>query len=471
MSINKDETLLVFRIAGIPFAVSAQSVGSILMPPSHITHTPGSSRSNPGIFHHAEYTYAIVDLHERFGIDTPRLGNGRLLLHEEGIRHFAFLVDTVVGLVRSEQGQWANLPNYLPQELFSIGFLYQNEIVLCSELSLLRNMHDVDPLRRHFEQLQAQKSNMTVDDGVGETTSPSAELKTADIAAKPASQAEPPPAPSMPKEEAVTPPPAPPMQEEKAVASPPAPSIPIKEAEPQPVHTKPTVGNRNTTRQQVTAEKKLPPRDTEQLTSPAPILPTSGVHRSGSAPSKPAAAEQDSSTLWLFLFLLLLLAIPLAYWFWPEPTREHRLPSLATPESPPVAVIEEPATKVPLQIEKDEDGTINLIIDRNAIANGHTSPADEEPRIEAEEQLASATTDETATPPDQPGMVEATEPADVTQSGACDCTHIVVKGDTLWDIAEQYTGDAFNYPELAKRSRIKNPHRIYPGDRVRIIIR
>ena len=49
--------------------------------------------------------------------------------------------------------------------------------------------------------------------------------------------------------------------------------------------------------------------------------------------------------------------------------------------------------------------------------------------------------------------------------------YTVVKGDTLWDIAEFYTGNAFNYPELAKRSGIKNPDRIYPGDKVRIIIR
>ena len=49
-------------------------------------------------------------------------------------------------------------------------------------------------------------------------------------------------------------------------------------------------------------------------------------------------------------------------------------------------------------------------------------------------------------------------------------THVVVKGDTLWDIAEAYVKDPFRYPELAELSNIKNPDLIYPYDLVRIHI-
>ncbi|MBT8490108.1 MAG: LysM peptidoglycan-binding domain-containing protein [Deltaproteobacteria bacterium] len=48
-------------------------------------------------------------------------------------------------------------------------------------------------------------------------------------------------------------------------------------------------------------------------------------------------------------------------------------------------------------------------------------------------------------------------------------THFVVKGDTLWDVAEHYLGDPFRYPELAAVSHIRDPHWIYPGDVIRII--
>jgi chemotaxis signal transduction protein/nucleoid-associated protein YgaU len=47
--------------------------------------------------------------------------------------------------------------------------------------------------------------------------------------------------------------------------------------------------------------------------------------------------------------------------------------------------------------------------------------------------------------------------------------HIVVKGDTLWDVARHYLGDPFRYPELAAVSQIRDPHWIYPNDIIRII--
>jgi nucleoid-associated protein YgaU len=46
--------------------------------------------------------------------------------------------------------------------------------------------------------------------------------------------------------------------------------------------------------------------------------------------------------------------------------------------------------------------------------------------------------------------------------------HKVVRGDTLWDIAEHYLGDAGRFPELAKLSGIRDPNLIYPGDIVTI---
>lgn len=49
-------------------------------------------------------------------------------------------------------------------------------------------------------------------------------------------------------------------------------------------------------------------------------------------------------------------------------------------------------------------------------------------------------------------------------------THIVIKGDTLWHITRRYLDDPHRYPELAEASHIKNPHRIYPGDVIKIIV-
>lgn len=48
--------------------------------------------------------------------------------------------------------------------------------------------------------------------------------------------------------------------------------------------------------------------------------------------------------------------------------------------------------------------------------------------------------------------------------------HVVVRGDTLWDISRKYLGNPFRYPELVRLSGIKNPDLIHPGDIVRIRI-
>ena len=47
--------------------------------------------------------------------------------------------------------------------------------------------------------------------------------------------------------------------------------------------------------------------------------------------------------------------------------------------------------------------------------------------------------------------------------------HIVVKGDTLWDISETYLHNPFLWPKLWQwNDYIMNPHFIYPGDKIRL---
>lgn len=47
--------------------------------------------------------------------------------------------------------------------------------------------------------------------------------------------------------------------------------------------------------------------------------------------------------------------------------------------------------------------------------------------------------------------------------------YIVEKGDTLWDLSRRFAGSPFNWPRVWKdNNQIPNPHRIFPGDRIRL---
>lgn len=61
-------------------------------------------------------------------------------------------------------------------------------------------------------------------------------------------------------------------------------------------------------------------------------------------------------------------------------------------------------------------------------------------------------------------------PALAAAQGGEPRTHTVKAGDTLWDLAQQYLGDAFRWPEIYRRnqSTIQDPNLIYP-DQVIII--
>jgi hypothetical protein len=55
-----------------------------------------------------------------------------------------------------------------------------------------------------------------------------------------------------------------------------------------------------------------------------------------------------------------------------------------------------------------------------------------------------------------------------SSSGSKD-THIVKKGDTLWDISDHYLQDPFKWPDIWHfNPEIKNPHLIYPGDEIKL---
>ncbi len=429
-----DDTLLLFAIDRLAFAVPAALVEAVVMPPEKLTRPPGSDAGRPGIFRHHGAVYSLIELAARLGLEGER-PVGRLLLNSENGRRHALHVDEVIGLVRPEQGRWALLPPYLPRHTFPRGFLHKERIFLYSEPALLLQLQDHGALRRHLEELRAREEPVEevieeiIEEVVEEVEEviepPKPEPKSVPTPKpKPKPRAKPTPPPPMPVRKPSPPPPRP-----KPIPKPVPVSVPVPVPEPKPE-----------------------PR-------PEP--------------------ETDNGNLWLILLLLLLLigAVALLWWQpWvaepvsppvekpvfvaPKPVPVPRPEPVPVPEPEPKPVDPVKPVVEPVQIERNE-GELRITIDREALKKMAEEEMETPPVPRADPNLLDEWELGSEFPPLPP----------VEKTGDTCFLHIVKRGDTLWDIASRYLGNPWAFRELARNSNIRDPDLIYPGNRIVVILR
>ncbi|MDZ7803880.1 chemotaxis protein CheW [Thiohalophilus sp.] len=162
----------------------------------------------------------------------------------------------------------------------------------------------------------------------------------------------------------------------------------------------------------------------------------------------------------------------------PEPEPEPESDSASAPQTPSQAPT--PAADTPhllgdlvrsdppyrARIEQDSEG-ITLIFEAPAPAVPAVATSPDAP-------LNGPGPKDDGAPATPPADGQADAPASDTPSTPPprreEIVHVVARGDTLWDIAQRYVDNPWRYPELAENSEIHDPDRIYPGDKVRIII-
>ncbi len=203
-----------------------------------------------------------------------------------------------------------------------------------------------------------------------------------------------------------------------------------------------------------TAKKVIKPPVIKEYTSP-PIVPAEDLHEPAITKQNPFSITPEAPEDYL--------AEPQESYS-PEPQDDY------SPE-PQKSDLEEPdesdfgAQKMPTYDNNEYDSRIDrsekeiTIIIHEPVVKERTVPpvnmtAEKTEKIEKIDDAASSSADKVAAPKSTKKLI----------------IHKIVKGDTLWGIAKRYINDPYRYPELARLSKIKNPDRIYPGNRVRIII-
>lgn len=490
----------------------SNDIQTIIPPPKH--ETAGKTGRLPGIFRHNERIVRVVDVRTKFGLSPSDPSQGRVIIAELDKGMYAFWVDKVINVIDQEDGRWDILPAALPREVFTSTFIMDKDLILHTECARLEAMVPSAGLRQHIEKLEAQIQNQVqtprpVSPPLDiHKDAPKPQTKPTEQPATSAATVQPKPVPTTtststtertsPPGRATPPPPARPTTPTRPASNTARPAVTppaAKRITPPAATVRPPVSPRPTT----TSTTETTRTDYSRFDKPVPTpqAPAPDVTRT----EKREPEEEEGSMLGIILLVLLLFGAASGAILYvsgafdssvrkpPTVSRYEPAPPVEPPVQEPVYTppLPQPAEVVPVVEPEPSPPTetaepeFSADIDRQdrVLTITLDGPEDESvrPLLKEDEVVEQTATSETETP--KPAATEAieveSEPAPEPKEKPqppkprLQVTHVVVKGDTLWDIAERYVKDPFRYPELARLSGIKNPDKIYPGDIVRII--
>jgi chemotaxis signal transduction protein/LysM repeat protein len=163
-SIHDADALLLYKVGPVHCCSPTLPVESVIMPP-HLTHPPGTTASEPGVFKTAQGIVKAVDLRKRFGVDkkdwkTP----GRIIVVEVEGGHAGMWVDEIVDVIQSPSRGWSGVPACIPKDVFTRTLLLDDVIQLYADFENIYKFREVGYLRQHIENLKAKENNKQLED-------------------------------------------------------------------------------------------------------------------------------------------------------------------------------------------------------------------------------------------------------------------------------------------------------------------
>lgn len=495
MDADDQNALLLFRVGPACCCAPSRPVAGVVpLPPLH--RPPGSDALHPGVFRHGGHLVRVVDLGYGFGTPRPDSDTGRIIVTELPTGRFGFRVDDIIDVLEWPAEGWGNLPPPIPRTWFRRTLQHDGRLCLYTEFDRLAGMQGGGILREYLHALAPETKTPAPPDPVAEPSSgmdsgpaPAPAVTATEPADADSQATAPQPGPSS-RQDPLVPPPVrkPPATAAKSARRPPPPSRPTAPPSATPVRSR-------------QAESSRPPARRNPPPGSAPAAPArpSPAPAQTHAPSPPGSGSLLSALLLMGLLMAGLgsgIWYALTYWLAPQPDRvSPAVPAL--PAAPPAAVSTPDgeshiqAGTVPVPPSRPVAETPPEPPDLVAVTTGpQPTPPAPAYRAEIRDDDEGITIVLHQPPPDpapqsaagQTVIPDTGPPVPATQSPPVrarkkavpviqrEIVHVVVRGDTLWDIAARYVHDPFRYPELARLSHIRNPDRIYPGDRVRILV-
>ncbi|MDH5391567.1 MAG: chemotaxis protein CheW [Gammaproteobacteria bacterium] len=524
--------LLIFKVGPVPCCVDSNAVQVVIEPPQHITAIPGSNALRPGLFSYMKKTVAVYDVRTKFSLATEQ--RGKILIVDINHCLFGFWVDTIEEIISSASGKWQPMPAECPKDIFDGILLHKKQLIFKTDFDKLVKVEVTTQTQVFIHQLlQAGKDNITDDNDKPHRQS-EMPAKTADANitdnktaqanktkrisdkttkhkitdALPAKAEKKIPAAhtnnavsaasaDLKTHSSVS------QNTDRAALKPALSSTSSIKAAAMPAPFSTPATRQQAAGTETTTGRSLP---SQSHTSPAkkqePIKPASRLSPSGIAVSKPlekakpsqSYSEDDENNISpakniSLIILLLLSSSGASLYFFNLSTRitpeNATLPALigkntnAISSPAEILVHESPGNTQPESAIADNNSlatsitedktTITITIDDSEARFNSTSTT-EKPEV----VLATSKTEGHNSERHQ---AIARKNSDNTKNNKSSkiksnkIIHIVVEGDTLWHIAKHYISDPFKYKQIAKLSQIKNPDRIYPGNRIIIIIK
>ena len=501
---GKQQSLLTFRVGPVLCCAPSLPVRSIITPPK-LTHPPGSDSSQPGIFKHGSHIVKVLDLRQKFGVEQSEQaqpGNLIITIFETG--NFAFWVDQIIDVFDFPSEGWGTLPAAIPRGVFSRTLLLNKKIHLYSEFENLATINDLGYLKHYIKYLKKQQDAQETEQQQKKITlEAAASVKPDEIKHNPIKEV---------KNVQIIKKDKPihiekPTSKTSSLGSSPGipvsknitPKIEIKKTPVvQPIVTKPIITAETSTQPQQKIVIKKYNKTPAVIVEKKPDITTQTF-------SSPISTPEDETSsfgiILLFIFILFSLGAGIYYLFIntvvsngndkyaQEQTTVRTSPPVDYSIKEEIPVLEETNLEniASLQDEIEsrdetlkediEDTTYRADIiqqDNDITITLHQAISEIKPH-QKEIVITPQQPDDNVikeivleTPPVKKLKKEELEHVIKPEKTINEIIHIVVKGDTLWAIAKKYIHDPFLYPELARLSNIKNPHRIYPGNRVRI---